>query len=66
MMHNKGIQMKSKRSKRSTCKHCGQPIRTVDGEWVHDDPDENPKQFDYGWVKCLPDDDGSFECAEPK
>lgn len=51
----------------STCKNCGQPIRFhKSGEWVHDDPDEDPKAEDYGWVKCFPSEDGSFNYAEPK
>jgi len=49
----------------STCKHCGQSIRLHRGVWVHDDPDEDPKSEDYGWGKCLPNKDGSFEYAEP-
>jgi hypothetical protein len=52
--------------RRSTCKHCGQPIRLHGGVWVHDDPDEDPTAEDYGWSKCLPNEDGSFEYAEPK
>jgi len=47
---------------RYKCKHCGMPIRiTPDGIWVHDDPDEDPKQNDYGWVKCS----GETTEAEP-
>lgn len=52
--------------KKSKCRHCGQPIRKIDSRWVHDDPDENPKDPDYGWIKCLPDKDGSYKEAEPK
>jgi len=52
--------------KKSICKHCGKPIRRIRDNWVHDDPDEDPSQEDYGWVKCLPNEDGSYECAEPK
>jgi hypothetical protein len=47
---------------KSICKHCGQPIRIAkDGRWVHDDPDENPQQEDYGWAKCS----GEITTAEP-
>jgi len=49
--------------KQSSCKHCGMPIRIAkDGVWVHDDVDEDPKQEDYGWVKCC----GEITTAEPK
>jgi len=36
------------------CRHCGEPVRwrDHDGVWVHDDPDEDPLKFDYGWVDC--------------
>ena len=51
--------------RRSTCKHCGQSVRLHGGVWVHDDPDEDPTTEDYGWAKCLPNEDGSFEYAEP-
>ena len=47
------------------CTHCAQPIRLHGGVWVHDDPDEDPTVEDYGWAKCLPNDGGSFEYAEP-
>ena len=54
------------KNKKFVCKHCGMPIRLIQGHWVHDDPDEDPKSDDYGWQKCLPYEDGSFEYAEPK
>ncbi|MHA2403850.1 MAG: hypothetical protein ACXADH_12720 [Candidatus Kariarchaeaceae archaeon] len=45
------------------CKHCNESISVApDGVWVHDDPDENPKEPDYGWAKCL----GEVTTAEPK
>lgn len=50
----------------SKCKHCGRPIRLHNGVWVHDDPDEDPSTEDYGWAKCLPNEDGSFQCAEQR
>ena len=34
------------------CKHCGELICKINGIWVHDDPDEDPKVDDYGWLKC--------------
>ena len=55
--------------KHSTCRHCGQPIRTLGAEWgcewVHDDPDEDPKDPDYGWFKCYPGKDVEITHAEP-
>lgn len=52
-----------KKVKKSKCRHCGQPIRYRRGYgWVHDDPDENPKSFDYGWISCS----GGETSAEPK
>lgn len=46
------------------CRHCKRPIRfrEYDQVWVHDDPDENPKNADYGWVSCGGDPD---DAAEP-
>jgi len=43
------------------CKHCNQPISLKDGEWVHDDVDEDPTAEDYGWAKCS----GEITVAEP-
>ena len=60
--------MKNKRIKHSVCKHCGQEIISFNkgvAVWVHSDPDEDPNSEDYGWVKCLPNEDGSFNYAEP-
>jgi len=52
-----------KQRARSTCRHCGLPIRIAnDGCWVHDDIDEDPNSPDYGWVKCR----GAYTEAEPK
>jgi hypothetical protein len=57
---------KVKKVKTGICKHCGEPIRIAkDGCWVHDDPDEDPNAFDYGWVKCSATESGWFEEAEP-
>ena len=48
--------------RRSVCKNCGEPIRVGnDGCWVHDDPDEDPAAFDYGWARCLPKSEDDFE-----
>ena len=54
--------------RRSVCKNCGEPIRVGnDGCWVHDDPDEDPAAFDYGWARCLPKSEDDFEnYAEPQ
>jgi hypothetical protein len=51
----------------ANCKHCGEPIRVGnDGCWVHEDPDEDPTAFDYGWSRCLPNSEDDFEnYAEP-
>ena len=53
--------------RRSVCKNCGEPIGVGnDGCWVHDDPDEDPAVFDYGWARCLPKSEDDFEnYAEP-
>jgi len=48
----------------SICRHCGEPIRRrlPEGNWVHDDVDEDPDILDYGWVSC----NGGDNAAEPK
>ena len=48
------------------CMHCRAPVRLIEGVWVHDDPDEDPKDEFYGHAKCLPDGDGNFNYAEPR
>jgi len=61
------MEKKVKKVKTGICKHCEEPIRIAkDGCWVHDDPDEDPKAFDYGWVQCLPDENEDVMSAEPK
>ena len=53
--------------RKSICKHCNQPIHFAkDKVWVHTDVDEDINQFDSGWVKCLPNEDETFEYAEPR
>ncbi len=61
------IQRIIQRIRRSICKNYVQPIRVGnDGCWVHEDPDEDPTNFDYGWAQCLPQNEDDFEnYAEP-